>query len=263
MDQNPQTHQNSGGAEESSLDYFSLSSSSSGAVSEPGYHHQNKMSNTTSVVHHNFPKRLSSLSPLLSSLGINITSGDGGTSLGSNNDTSTFLNTSTSGNHNNAETDFESESSIEELYCHHFGITYSSDALQSHGGGSGHNDGFANSNAPDGTHSLTDAISYLGVSNSSINSNNSTGVGDIDGLASLGGLDLSQLSGVSNEKNFGNVSGCPRDWDKVLCWPDTPLGHTATLPCFSEFRAIMYDTSCKLQNIFPLCICNNGGKKES
>ena len=39
---------------------------------------------------------------------------------------------------------------------------------------------------------------------------------------------------------------CNRTWDKVLCWPPTPAGTTAVLPCFEEFNGIKYDTSGKI-----------------
>lgn len=38
---------------------------------------------------------------------------------------------------------------------------------------------------------------------------------------------------------------CNRTWDSVLCWPETPAGTTAYLPCFEEFNGIRYDPSGK------------------
>ena len=45
----------------------------------------------------------------------------------------------------------------------------------------------------------------------------------------------------------GSSSGlyCPQFWDTLLCWPKTPAGTLALLPCFDEFRGIKYDTSRK------------------
>ncbi|XP_025160006.1 diuretic hormone receptor isoform X2 [Harpegnathos saltator] len=37
--------------------------------------------------------------------------------------------------------------------------------------------------------------------------------------------------------------GCEVSWDTVLCWPRTPPGTLATIPCFEEFNGILYDNS--------------------
>ncbi|XP_049542361.1 diuretic hormone receptor-like isoform X1 [Anopheles darlingi] len=36
---------------------------------------------------------------------------------------------------------------------------------------------------------------------------------------------------------------CPTFFDLVSCWPRTPPGTLAVLPCFSEFKGVQYDTS--------------------
>lgn len=47
---------------------------------------------------------------------------------------------------------------------------------------------------------------------------------------------------------------CKRVWDKLLCWPPTPPGTIARLPCFSELNGIHYDTSSKF---FSVRLCQN------
>lgn len=37
--------------------------------------------------------------------------------------------------------------------------------------------------------------------------------------------------------------GCQVSWDTVLCWPRTPPGTLATIPCFDELNGIPYDNS--------------------
>uniref|UniRef100_A0A1B0BXB2 Diuretic hormone receptor n=1 Tax=Glossina palpalis gambiensis TaxID=67801 RepID=A0A1B0BXB2_9MUSC len=40
-----------------------------------------------------------------------------------------------------------------------------------------------------------------------------------------------------------NNSSCPVSFDSVLCWPSTPAGAWAALPCFKEFKGVRYDNS--------------------
>ncbi|CAK9809709.1 Diuretic hormone receptor [Anthophora plagiata] len=37
--------------------------------------------------------------------------------------------------------------------------------------------------------------------------------------------------------------GCEISWDSLLCWPRTPPGTLATLPCFEELNGIQYDST--------------------
>lgn len=37
--------------------------------------------------------------------------------------------------------------------------------------------------------------------------------------------------------------GCDINWDSLLCWPYTPSGMLAKLPCFAELHGIKYDTT--------------------
>lgn len=37
--------------------------------------------------------------------------------------------------------------------------------------------------------------------------------------------------------------GCEIDWDSLLCWPRTPPGTLATLPCLEELNGIRYDST--------------------
>ncbi|XP_071446236.1 diuretic hormone receptor-like [Hetaerina americana] len=46
---------------------------------------------------------------------------------------------------------------------------------------------------------------------------------------------------------------CNRSWDKILCWPPTPGGSLAVLPCFDELNGIKYNTS---QNATRFCHSN-------
>ena len=49
-------------------------------------------------------------------------------------------------------------------------------------------------------------------------------------------------SGSGSELTAG-AGGCPRTWDGALCWPATGAGTNLSLPCFHEFRGLLYDTS--------------------
>ncbi|XP_058054215.1 diuretic hormone receptor-like isoform X2 [Anopheles bellator] len=83
-------------------------------------------------------------------------------------------------------------------------------------------------------------------------------VGNVPGTApdTAGGhLDLALGVGTMNvttaercrlqqqaEELLQDVS-CPSFFDMVSCWPRTPPGTLAVLPCFSEFKGVQYDTS--------------------
>ncbi|XP_017791686.1 PREDICTED: diuretic hormone receptor-like [Habropoda laboriosa] len=47
--------------------------------------------------------------------------------------------------------------------------------------------------------------------------------------------------------------GCEISWDSLLCWPRTPPGTLATLPCFEELNGILYDST---QNASRWCSFN-------
>ncbi|KAG7188237.1 hypothetical protein KM043_016100 [Ampulex compressa] len=38
-------------------------------------------------------------------------------------------------------------------------------------------------------------------------------------------------------------AGCEVSWDSLLCWPETPAGSLAIIPCFDELNGIPYDNS--------------------
>uniref|UniRef100_A0A182NM95 G-protein coupled receptors family 2 profile 1 domain-containing protein n=1 Tax=Anopheles dirus TaxID=7168 RepID=A0A182NM95_9DIPT len=38
---------------------------------------------------------------------------------------------------------------------------------------------------------------------------------------------------------------CPSFFDMVSCWPRTPPGTLAVLPCFAELKGVQYDSSRK------------------
>ncbi|XP_076654701.1 diuretic hormone 44 receptor 1 isoform X2 [Halictus rubicundus] len=45
--------------------------------------------------------------------------------------------------------------------------------------------------------------------------------------------------------------GCEISWDSLLCWPRTPPGTMATLPCLEELNGIRYDST---QNVTRWCL---------
>ncbi|XP_055918195.1 diuretic hormone receptor isoform X1 [Eupeodes corollae] len=61
------------------------------------------------------------------------------------------------------------------------------------------------------------------------------------------------LQQAEENKDANNVLGCPISFDSVLCWPRTPPGILAILPCFEEFKGIQYDST---QNATRLCFSN-------
>ncbi|XP_055623581.1 diuretic hormone receptor-like [Toxorhynchites rutilus septentrionalis] len=52
-----------------------------------------------------------------------------------------------------------------------------------------------------------------------------------------------------SEKLLTDVA-CPSSFDSISCWPRTPPGTLAILPCFSEFKGVQYDSS---QNASRYC----------
>ncbi|XP_075169917.1 diuretic hormone 44 receptor 2 isoform X1 [Haematobia irritans] len=50
-----------------------------------------------------------------------------------------------------------------------------------------------------------------------------------------------------------NMLSCPVSFDSVLCWPRTPSGSWAVLPCFEEFKGVHYDST---QNATRYCFPN-------
>ncbi|TMW44605.1 hypothetical protein DOY81_010315, partial [Sarcophaga bullata] len=50
---------------------------------------------------------------------------------------------------------------------------------------------------------------------------------------------------VNTLTNSQNFLSCPVSFDSVLCWcwPRTPAGSWAVLPCFEEFKGVHYDTT--------------------
>ncbi|XP_050092491.1 diuretic hormone receptor isoform X8 [Anopheles aquasalis] len=69
----------------------------------------------------------------------------------------------------------------------------------------------------------------------------------LDGVASLS-LNMStaercRLQQQLEEELPAPDGDCPTFFDLVSCWPRTPPGTLAVLPCFSEFKGVQYDTS--------------------
>ena len=52
-----------------------------------------------------------------------------------------------------------------------------------------------------------------------------------------------ELEWVSLGRRLEEQTGCEIDWDSLLCWPRTPPGTTATLPCLEELNGIRYDST--------------------
>uniref|UniRef100_A0A182SYS4 G-protein coupled receptors family 2 profile 1 domain-containing protein n=1 Tax=Anopheles maculatus TaxID=74869 RepID=A0A182SYS4_9DIPT len=46
---------------------------------------------------------------------------------------------------------------------------------------------------------------------------------------------------------------CPSFFDMVSCWPRTPPGTLAVLPCFAELKGVQYDSSRKYL-LFLVCL---------
>lgn len=71
----------------------------------------------------------------------------------------------------------------------------------------------------------------------------------LDGVAALS-LNMStaercRLQQQLEEELPAPDGDCPTFFDLVSCWPRTPPGTLAVLPCFSEFKGVQYDTSRK------------------
>uniref|UniRef100_A0A1A9V251 Diuretic hormone receptor n=1 Tax=Glossina austeni TaxID=7395 RepID=A0A1A9V251_GLOAU len=54
---------------------------------------------------------------------------------------------------------------------------------------------------------------------------------------------FSKIIDESKREVTTNSSSCPVSFDSVLCWPSTPAGSWAALPCFKEFKGVRYDNS--------------------
>ncbi|KAK9295959.1 hypothetical protein QLX08_009861 [Tetragonisca angustula] len=52
-----------------------------------------------------------------------------------------------------------------------------------------------------------------------------------------------ELQRLSTGTQLEDQQGCEINWDSLLCWPGTPPGTLATLPCFEELNGIRYDSS--------------------
>ena len=50
---------------------------------------------------------------------------------------------------------------------------------------------------------------------------------------------------AGSSKINGSLHYCNRTWDRLICWPEILEGHSVTVPCFSSFNQIPYDTSSK------------------
>jgi len=64
-----------------------------------------------------------------------------------------------------------------------------------------------------------------------------------------------EMECLSQELESAGSSGdpglfCPYSYDTLLCWPKTPAGNLALLPCFEEFNGIKYDTSREYPCLF-------------
>jgi len=64
-----------------------------------------------------------------------------------------------------------------------------------------------------------------------------------------------EMECLSQELESAGSSGesglfCPYSYDTLLCWPKTPAGNLALLPCFEELNGIKYDTSREYPYLF-------------
>jgi hypothetical protein len=66
------------------------------------------------------------------------------------------------------------------------------------------------------------------------------------------GREMECLSKELESLGSGVESGlfCPYSYDTLLCWPKTPAGTLAFLPCFEELNGIKYDTSREYPYVF-------------
>jgi hypothetical protein len=64
----------------------------------------------------------------------------------------------------------------------------------------------------------------------------------------------------SGGSDGGSGIFCPHSYDTLLCWPRTPAGMLAVLPCFEELNGIKYDTNRTYYSIifrvfiFKICL---------
>ncbi|XP_015789440.1 diuretic hormone receptor isoform X2 [Tetranychus urticae] len=57
-----------------------------------------------------------------------------------------------------------------------------------------------------------------------------------------------------------NSNYCQATWDRISCWPTTPINQLAIIPCFKELNGIPYDSS---QNASKLCLSNGTWAEKS
>ncbi|XP_076673793.1 diuretic hormone 44 receptor 1 isoform X6 [Andrena cerasifolii] len=69
-----------------------------------------------------------------------------------------------------------------------------------------------------------------------------------------------ELEWLSLGRRLEEQAGCEIDWDSLLCWPRTPPGTTATLPCLEELNGIRYDST---QNASRWCMSDGTWDKYS
>jgi hypothetical protein len=65
-------------------------------------------------------------------------------------------------------------------------------------------------------------------------------------------VEVECLSKDTESARSGTESGlfCPYSYDTLLCWPKTPAGNLALLPCIAELNGIKYDTSREYHYLF-------------
>ncbi|XP_046810058.1 uncharacterized protein LOC124420626 [Lucilia cuprina] len=68
-----------------------------------------------------------------------------------------------------------------------------------------------------------------------------------------------ERTAVTSLNSPANFISCPVSFDSVLCWPRTPAGTWAVLPCFEEFKGVHYDSTllniCLLSKVQILIYC--------
>ncbi|CAL7947519.1 unnamed protein product [Xylocopa violacea] len=105
---------------------------------------------------------------------------------------------------------------------------------------------------------VLNTLHYINKSNESV---------DFEAIKCLERKHQEELQRLSPEYQQEDQLGCEISWDSLLCWPRTPPGTLATLPCFEELNGIRYDSTqnasrwCRLDGVWSnysnYSLCHN------